>query len=312
MGSPSSPFFHIFILSFNRADYIQYTIESILNQTFKNFTVTVLDNASTDQTEFVVQNYPISFFRQKKNIGVINNFFCAAQFCQSNWLMIFHDDDLLHPEYLQYCYNAITSDPDLQFIGSNYSGTQNPSQSSWPNVHPECWYFRDQAHFASFCYTKNDIHFASAIYRIDNFLNIEKDLSKFGKMCDRPILIEGMGKGKGKVFKYPFIQYRLHAGQDSQSPSSGPFLQEAIALTEYYKSYMGADWATSSGKSFIINNRAYLKGLYKWCSDRHTMSFRKFIDKAISEGAGTPWSRIFRPIMRRLKKYYLSRDPYFF
>jgi len=308
----SPPFFHIFILSFNRGKYIHHTIECILNQRFKDFTVTILDNASTDETESVVKKFPVTFFRQEKNVGVINNFLMANQHCQSDWLMVFHDDDLLHPDYLQHCYDEIIKDPELQFMGSNYIGIQAPSHNSWPKVHVESWTFRDQAHFASFCYTKNDIHFASAIYKREHFMKISNKFSIFGKICDRPILIEGMGNGKGKVFKYPFVQYRLHAGQDSQSATSGPFLNEAIALTRFYKSFMGTDWSTSSGKCFIINNRAYLKGLYKWCSDRQTMSFNKFIGKAIQEDAATVWSRLPRVIMRCLKKYYLKHDPLFF
>lgn len=44
----------VFIPTFNRANYLKSSIQSILNQTLKDINITVIDNASTDNTKEVV------------------------------------------------------------------------------------------------------------------------------------------------------------------------------------------------------------------------------------------------------------------
>jgi len=303
------PFFHIFILSYNRCSYISETIDSILAQTFNDFKITVLDNSSTDDTLLVLKNYDIDVVHHKENIGVLNNILKASHYCKSDWLMIFHDDDLLHPEYLMHAHKKIIENPDCSLIGCDYLETKSPNHTQWQTLHNDCFNFINATHFASFCYTKNKIHFASAIYKLNNFSKIPGDFSKYGKLCDRPILIEGMGEGQAYVFKYPYIQYRNHPEQDSQSPTSGPFLDQAISLSRFFKLKMGDCWNTASGKTFILNNRSYLRYLYKWCSDRDSISFFSFVKKAIHLNAGNKLSYCPRPIIRLFRNHYFKRYP---
>jgi|SaaInlStandDraft_1057018.scaffolds.fasta_scaffold04412_6 glycosyltransferase involved in cell wall biosynthesis len=302
------PFFDVFILSFNRSDVIEETIRSLVDQTFKDISITVLDNGSTDETVTKLSQYPVKIIQQESNIGFLNNFLSAKNHGSAPWMLLFHDDDILHPRYLEEAYELIKNDQDISLIGSNFLGTDRPHADLWGGFNNQVMIFKNKAHFTSFCYTSNTINFASAIYKRTNFNNLNINFDRFGKICDRPILIEFLGSGKAVVLKFPFIQYRIHAGQDSQTSTSGPFLKEAIALTEFYKHQMGDDWATTSGKCFILDNRSLLKYLYKWCSDRKSQHFHSFIESAIRNNAGTPWSRIPRPIMRFLKKFYLRHE----
>ena len=44
----------VFILTYNRSGYLRESIESVLASSFKDFTLTVVDNCSTDNTKEVV------------------------------------------------------------------------------------------------------------------------------------------------------------------------------------------------------------------------------------------------------------------
>jgi glycosyltransferase involved in cell wall biosynthesis len=310
----------VFILSYNRADYLRETLESLHAQTCQDFRIVVLDNASTDHTPEVVRDFSklrqVHLHQHPKNIGGVDNFYSVSKLAEANWVMAFHDDDIIHPRYIEVAMDALRSHPDCRLIASNYAGVKMPSlpELSKQELIKDFWLFKDAAHFASFCYTLNKIHFGSVIYRRDRLLTLNKEkLRPFGKILDRPAMLETIISGGGAiVFKAPFIQYREHPNQDSQSSSSGPFLSEAIALTSYYAGVMGKSWKTSAGRCFIVNNRAYLKGMYKWCSDRNNLRFNQFIGIANKSDAATAFSYLPRPLMRLIKKILQRTDSNFF
>ncbi len=310
----------VFILSHNRADFLGETLESLAAQTYQDFRIVVLDNASTDHTPEVVRKFSktrqVLLHQHPKNIGGPDNFFSVGKLAEAEWVMAFHDDDILHPRYIEYAMATLQSHPDCRLIASNYVGVEKPSLSALSNqtATKDFWLFDHAAHFASFCYTLNKVHFGSAIYHRERLLKLSKEkLLPFGKIADRPAMIETLREGGGAiVFKFPFAQYRLHASQDSQSSTSGPFLKEAIALTAYYGEVMGKTFKTSAGRCFIVNNRAYLKGLYKWCSDRKNQRFARFIDRARQQQAATLLTHTPRPLMRLVKKILRHLDTNFF
>jgi glycosyltransferase involved in cell wall biosynthesis len=300
----------VFILSYNRAEFLRETLASLAAQTYQNFAIVVVDNASTDHTSEVVNEFSlrrqVRLHRHPTNIGGVENFHSVGQLAKADWVMAFHDDDIIHPRYIEYAMTALAEHPDCRLIASNYTGVNKPSLEllAGQELSKDHWLFDHAAHFASFCYTLNKVHFGSVIYRTDRLCNLSKEkLLAFGKIADRPAMIETLRAGGGAiVFKDPFIQYREHANQDSQTSTSGPYLHEAIALTGYYAEVMGKTWKTSAGRSFIVSNRAYLKGLYKWCSDRKSLSFTRYIWRSKNAGAATFWSFFPRPLMRLAKK----------
>jgi len=310
----------VFILTYNRADLLRETLESLAAQTYQDFTIVVVDNASTDNTVEIVNEFSryrqAHLHRHPYNIGGVDNFHYVGRLAKAKWVMAFHDDDIMHPRYIEYAMNALSKNPECYLIASNYVGVKKTSQEALAaqKLNNDHWSFDHAAHFASFCYTINKIHFGSTIYQTERLRSLHKEnLLAFGKIADRPAMIETLRAGGGAiVFKAPFIQYREHANQDSQTSTSGPFLHEAIALAGYYAEVMGKTWQTSSGRSFIVNNRAYLKGLYKWCSDRSSKCFNHYVWCAKEVGAASYVSFLPRLIMRLVKKILLKIDFKFF
>ena len=68
--------FSVLIPSYNGAQEIGYTIQSVLNQDYPNFEIIVNDDASKDSTEKVVKSFKdkrVNFFKNKKNLGYPGN-----------------------------------------------------------------------------------------------------------------------------------------------------------------------------------------------------------------------------------------------
>ena len=302
----------LFILTYNRADYLRETLQNITEQTFNDYRVIILDNASTDHTREVVREFEVDYRPTTENIGGIPNFLRIRELAEADWVMGFHDDDLMHPHLLEVLFRQIEKRPDCALAASNFESVTVPDPATLraKTLSEELWDFRNAAHLASFFLTHNTVGFNSCLYRREAFQHLDAaSYAKFGKIADRPLMLDLCREGSAFIMKAPYIAYRTHAGQDS---AEGPTADQIIALTRYYREHTGTRWSTPWGRSFIVNNRAFLKNLYKWCCERDTLSFNALVSRARKAGAATPWARVPRPLMRLVKKYQRRRDPLFF
>ncbi len=92
------------IPTYNREKYLKQSINSVLNQTFKNFELLVVDNHSEDNTQKVVEDIHdgrIRYIRNKKNIGILNNWNKCIDLAKGKYLVILGDDDILLPTFVE-------------------------------------------------------------------------------------------------------------------------------------------------------------------------------------------------------------------
>ena len=101
----SMPKVSILIPVFNRKDYIAECIQSALDQTFTDFEVVVVDNASDDGTwaicqQFAAADQRVRIFRNESNIGPVRNWIRCAQEAKGAFSKILFSDDWLEPNCL--------------------------------------------------------------------------------------------------------------------------------------------------------------------------------------------------------------------
>lgn len=98
----TDPYFSIITPTYNRANLIGKTIESVLSQKFENFEYIIVDDGSTDQTESVVaayQDFRIKYLKiQNGERGAARN--AGAGLAKGNYLNFFDSDDIMYPNHL--------------------------------------------------------------------------------------------------------------------------------------------------------------------------------------------------------------------
>lgn len=98
------PLFSIILPTYNRAHLLPRAVDSVLAQTFADYELIIVDDASTDGTREVVSSFAdprIVYLRQDENQGVSaarNAGICRAR---GDWITFFDDDDELLPSALQ-------------------------------------------------------------------------------------------------------------------------------------------------------------------------------------------------------------------
>ena len=96
----------ILLATYNGEKYIVEQIESILNQTHKEFRLLISDDGSTDNTKQIISEYEkkdkrITVFNQKENIGVVQNFEFLMTKVENEYFMFSDQDDIWKEEKIE-------------------------------------------------------------------------------------------------------------------------------------------------------------------------------------------------------------------
>ena len=109
----------IVISTYNRADYLRMAIASVLHQTNSKYHLYILDNCSTDNTSEIVESFKnpeVTYIKNDKNLGMVGNWNKALTVGESEYVHIFHDDDILEPDFIDNVYSVINENNDCVFI----------------------------------------------------------------------------------------------------------------------------------------------------------------------------------------------------
>lgn len=106
---------------FNGEKYLPLAVESILNQTFKDFEFIIVDDASTDQTSVILNSYEdtrIKIIKNKKNLGLTKSLNKGIKIAQSDFIARQDADDQSMPDRIRIQYEFLLKNPDIGLVGS--------------------------------------------------------------------------------------------------------------------------------------------------------------------------------------------------
>ena len=119
----TKPCLSICIATYNRAEYIGETLESIIPQMTSEVEIVVVDGASTDNTGNVVKRYvedcrQINYILLPSKGGVDQDFCKAVEFAKGEYCWLFPDDDLLKPGAISTVLNEIPKGYSLIIVNA--------------------------------------------------------------------------------------------------------------------------------------------------------------------------------------------------
>lgn len=285
----------ILVVTYNREALLPETLETLLAQTVPATSIRMVDNGSTDRTGEIARSFAsrgVQYFRRDVNDPLA----CwrdLQRIPTAEWVMVFHDDDLLHPEYLGAVSTAIDAFPEVTLIGSAMKAEAMPNARDWAAISPKrttgilSW-----REFARKLYAGFPFPFCSAVYRTEVFRRTVIDTGTYGKISDRPFLMEVARAGGAVLLKDVFVKSRVHPGQDSRDSATGPFPSEALMLQRYYREALGEDPWSRSGRTFLKRNYRNLSSDFERLC-RHEpggVARETFFRDALAVGAASPRS----------------------
>ena len=120
------PYVSVIITSFNSANFLRQTINSVLKQTYNNFELIIVDDGSTDKSREIIIKFSnndkrIRFYFMKKNSGTASiprNI--GAKLSKGKYLAFLDSDDLWEKNKLEIQINNLKRNKILSFSSSNY------------------------------------------------------------------------------------------------------------------------------------------------------------------------------------------------
>lgn len=121
------PKISVLITVYNGEKYLAETLDSVLNQTFKNFELILVNDGSTDNTEGIIKEYlkkdnRVVYLKLNENRGyenlhnVINKGLAIAK---GKYIARLDADDICYPKRLEVQYGYLEKHPKIFILGSS-------------------------------------------------------------------------------------------------------------------------------------------------------------------------------------------------
>ncbi|MBE9666358.1 glycosyltransferase family 2 protein [Mucilaginibacter boryungensis] len=115
------PSITVLMPAYNAGKYIGEAIQSVLQQTFVDFELLIVNDGSTDGTLAVINSFDdkriVVINQQNKGIAEALN--TGLKYAKGAYIARFDADDICYPERLQKQYDFLTSYPDYVMVGSD-------------------------------------------------------------------------------------------------------------------------------------------------------------------------------------------------
>ena len=114
------PFFSVIIPLYNKENFIEATLQSVLAQTFIDYEVLIIDDGSTDSSASIIKGYTDSRIRYFKtaNKGVSSARNYGIQNATANYITFLDADDYWYPHFLEVMFKNSNKEPEIRVFSA--------------------------------------------------------------------------------------------------------------------------------------------------------------------------------------------------
>lgn len=105
--------------TYNASKYVAEAIDSVLQQSFEDWELLIIDDGSTDNTVDIIHSYTDSRIRLICNEhDFIGSLKLGLQEASGKYIARMDADDIMHPDRLNIQYNIMEEEPEITVCGS--------------------------------------------------------------------------------------------------------------------------------------------------------------------------------------------------
>lgn len=128
----TSPKVSVVVGYYNRRDVLEMTLDSILDQSFKNIELVVFDDASTDGTSELLAEYVarrddnrLRVIRHETNVGFVHGLIDAIEICSGEYIAIQGSGDVSRSDRIRRQVEVLDQDIDVGVVGCWYQNIKD-------------------------------------------------------------------------------------------------------------------------------------------------------------------------------------------
>lgn len=253
----TAPGVSIVLPTHNGERYIEQAIQSIIDQTYNNWQLLVVDDGSTDKTADIVDLYAradprIHLYRNTNNVGLPVSLNIGSEHARGTYLTWTSDDNYYAPEALALMVEALETDPELCVVvaGMQYVDEFGDSLGqflpgpidniSFTNVIGGCFLYKSEVH-----------------HRIGGYRH------EYSLVEDWDFFLRAYSQGyRFQVLRKSLYHYRKHANSLTRSRAARARFARDSMLYQYLSSTQRLDDAAVAPLLFRIGKRSVKAGHY--------------------------------------------------
>jgi glycosyltransferase involved in cell wall biosynthesis len=110
------PKISVIIATYQRANYLKFALESIFNQSYRDYEVIVVDDGSTDDTKAVVSSFDrcCYYYQENRGVSVAKN--RGVDLSSGEYISFLDSDDMWDSEKLQKQLDVFTNSPEVELV----------------------------------------------------------------------------------------------------------------------------------------------------------------------------------------------------
>lgn len=116
------PKISVIMAIYNEEKFLKESMESILNQKFKDFEFIIINDCSTDKSLEIIKSYSdkrINLINNQKNMGFLDSRNEALWIAKGKYIAILDGDDISLPKRLSLQYTYLEKNPHIFLVGSS-------------------------------------------------------------------------------------------------------------------------------------------------------------------------------------------------
>jgi len=232
----------IALLTYNRCEngYLRESLEAILEQSYTDFELMIVDNHSTDNTAELVMSYDdprLTYIRQPSGGNATTNYIRSSLMARGEYIIMAHDDDIMEPTMISRQVEFIEKNPDLLVVSNNVSLIDDSGNLIQGKLYDlkEDLVFGTAEYIKRYFEEKLWLPAPTLLFKRESYVKV---VSKWLGTRDPKYLASGdlwvlftlNLQGKIGLLADPLLRYRQHGGQESRNVDQGSPMIEAIQL----------------------------------------------------------------------------------
>lgn len=263
----NTPYVSVIMKVYNGEDYLCDAIDSILNQSFENYELLILDDASSDSSLDIIETYRDSRIRvliNKENQGIVKGQNRLINEAKGKYIAVMDCDDISFSDRLEKQVAFLDGNPDYILCASNRKEIiDNKYISSIKIKKYTCNSIKFAMYFKNIV-THSSIMFRSEMYKDEGILYGPENLAE-----DYGAILDMMEKHPIAILPDRLVAYRIYNNSVSHAQSNETYEASIKIRTRYLE------------KSQLA--KEYKKSIISFYNRKHSSSDVQIFIEAVNE-----------------------------
>jgi glycosyltransferase involved in cell wall biosynthesis len=259
---------------FNGECYLKESVNSVLNQTYKQIELIIVNDGSTDETKNILSSLDderIKVIHLDINCGAANALNVGIDVAQGNWIAIQDADDISLPNKIEEQIRYISEHTHIRAVGSFVECISGKTEVPKRNLQIESTrnYLFSEEHIYAYRYYLNPFCHGSVLFSKSLFHQVGGYDTQYKICYDYDLWLRMLERTSINKIPLVLYQYRLHS--DSLSRSNQQTINEDWLVASKYIKKQLQESSKKETKLIIL-------GLKEACEDFKQVSLTNRID----------------------------------